>query len=213
MQRVDRSERFWDSRSDEYDRNEAKYKQTYHKIVENTKTHLDTNEIVLDYACGTGVITNEIAGHVKEIHGVDISSKMIDVATRRAGERKLDNVHYAQSTIFDERYEKESFDVVLAFSILHLLEDTHKIVQRLSELLKPGGLFISATPCLGEKKSFLSILFFLMSKTGITPYMRFLRFSDLEGLVANGNFEIVETENLHQTPPNYFIVAKKIQRP
>ncbi|GAG81139.1 unnamed protein product, partial [marine sediment metagenome] len=33
--------------------------------------------------------------------------------------------------------------------------------------------------------------------------------SDLEDLIANGDFQIVEAENLHQTQPNYFIVAKK----
>ena len=29
------------------------------------------------------------------------------------------------------------------------MEDTPKVMQRINELLKPGGLFISATPCMG----------------------------------------------------------------
>jgi 2-polyprenyl-3-methyl-5-hydroxy-6-metoxy-1,4-benzoquinol methylase len=207
-----RSERFWDRRSIEYDRHESKHRQDLFKTIENAKKHLNASDIVLDYACGTGIITNEIADNVQEIHAIDISSKMIEVAERRAGEREIGNIHYAQSTIFDERYGEASFDVILAFSILHLLEDTRKVMQRISELLKPGGLFISATPCMGEKKSFLGVFFFLLSRTGIAPYMKFLKFSELESMIANGHFRIVEVEDLHQTPPNYFMVARKIER-
>jgi len=208
---MDKSEKFWDRRASEYDRNEEKYEQTYHETIESTRTHLSPGDVVLDYACGTGIITNQIALSVKEVHAIDISSKMIDVAQREAQARGIDNLHYAQSTIFDDSYEKGSFDVILAFNILHLLEDAQRVVQRISELLKPGGLFISGTPCMGEKKSLLSGMFFLLSKTGIAPSIEFLRFSELEGLIAGGDLQIVETRDLHQTPPNYLIVARKIE--
>jgi len=209
---MDRSEKFWDRRASEYDRDEDKYEQTYHETIESTRAHLSPGDLVLDYACGTGIITNQLAPSAKEIHAIDISSKMLDVAQREARERGIDNVHYAQSTIFDSGYEKASFDAILAFNILHLLEDAQPVVQRTSKLLKLGGLFISATPCMGEKKSFLSGLFFFLSKTGIAPYIRFPTFSELEDLVASGDLQIVETRDLRQTPPNYFIVAKKMER-
>lgn len=209
---MDRSEKFWERRASEYDRDEEKYEQTYHETIESTRTHLSPGDVVLDYACGTGIITNQIAHSVKEVHAIDISSKMIDVAQREADERGIENVHYARSTIFEASYEQRAFDVILAFNILHLLEDTRGVVQRISELLKPGGLFISATPCMGEKKSLLSGMFFLLSKTGIAPYIRFPTFSELEGLIAGGDLQIIETRDLHQTPPNYFIVAKKMER-
>ncbi len=207
---MNKSEKFWDKQSRNYDKQVKQYEQTHIKTVANTKKHLNMSDIVLDYACGTGIITNEIADNVKEIHAIDISSKMIDVAKRKAGERKIENINFAQSTIFDERYKKESFNVILAFNILHLLEDTQKVMQRINELLKPGGLFISATACMGEKMSFLGILLSLLSKIGIVPYVKIFKFSELEDLIANGNFQIVETEELGHTPPNYFIVAKKI---
>jgi hypothetical protein len=82
-------------------------------------------------------------------------------------------------------------------------------MQRINELLKPGGLFISVTPCLGERKGFLSIFLFLLSKTGLVPYLNLLRSSELRDLVVGGGFRIVETEESDQTPPTYFIVAKK----
>jgi len=206
---MNKSEKFWDKRSKEYDKQEKKYEQDYNKIIENTKKYLNTNDIVLDYACGTGIITNKIAKNIKEIHAIDISSKMIDVAKRKADERDIQNINYAQLTIFDDRYKNESFNVILAFNILHLLEDAQKVMQRINELLKPEGLFISATACMGEKKSFIGFLLFLLNKMRIIPHTKFLKFSELEGLIANENFQIIKTEDLHDTPPSYFVVAKK----
>ena len=46
-------------------------------------------------------------------------------------------------------------------------------------------------------------------KLGIVPYIRFFRISEFEDLIANGNFQIVETESLHSIAEHYFIVAKK----
>jgi 2-polyprenyl-3-methyl-5-hydroxy-6-metoxy-1,4-benzoquinol methylase len=210
---VKRAERFWDGRSKEYDRNEEKYEQSYKKAVDNTRKYLSVSDVVLDYGCGTGIVTNDLADSVREIHGIDISSGMIDVARRRAAERGIENVRYAQSTIFDERYGRESYNVILAFSVLHLLEDTQKVMQRINQLLKPGGLFISETPCLGERTAFLSMLLFLLSKTGLVPYLSRFGSAELQDLVVGGGFRIVDTEDSDQTPPTHFIVAEKVWRP
>jgi len=209
MQRMNKSEKFWDRIANQWDKQGNKLDQTSLKAIENTKKYLNIGDIVLDYACGIGTITNEIAANVKEIQAIDISSRMIEVAKIRSGESNIENVHYAQSTIFDERYKIDSFNVIMAFNILHLLEDTHKVMRRINEILKPGGFFISATPCLGEKWAILGIFISLLSKIGIVPFLKMHKFSDLEDLIVNGDFQIVEAENLHQTQPNYFIVAKK----
>ena len=206
---MDKSEKFWDRRSKEYEKNEEKYEQTYNKTVEITKSLLTINDVVLDFGCGTGIITNNLAQNVKEIHAIDISSKMIDVARRKADERELTNIIYSQSTIFDDRYKKESFKVILAFNILHLIKDPQTGIQRINDLLKPGGLFISETPCLRQKRSILSILLFLPRKIGLVPFTNFLKFSELEELLTEGDFHLIENKKILESPPKMFIVAKK----
>ena len=211
---MNKTEKFWDKVSNKFDKQSQKNDQTEIRSLEITKQHLNVSDIVLDYGCATGTMAIEIADKVKKIHGIDISRKMIDAAKRKVAERNIENIDYAQSTIFDERYKRESFDVILALNILHFIEDTKKVMTRINELLKPGGLIISVTPCLGEKKSFINILIFLLvflqTKMGIVPYIRFFRISEFEDSIANGNFQIVETESLHSTAEQYFIVAKKI---
>jgi 2-polyprenyl-3-methyl-5-hydroxy-6-metoxy-1,4-benzoquinol methylase len=211
---MNKAEKYWDKVSNKLEKRSEKFDQTEIRTLENTIPYLNVGDIVLDYGCATGTMAIKVADKVKKIHGIDISRKMIDAAKAKVAKRKIINTDFTQSTIFDERYKSESFDVILALNILHFIEDTKKVMTRMNELLKPGGLIISVTPCLGEKKSFIKILIFLLvflqTKMGIHPYIIFFRISDLEDSFADGNFQIVETENLRSTANQHFIIAKKI---
>ncbi|WP_079912020.1 class I SAM-dependent methyltransferase [Paenibacillus sp. 32352] len=205
---MNKSERFWDRTASQYDQIEMKDEQTYLQIIQRTKTHLKISNVVLDYGCGTGLISNDIAEDVKEIHAIDISSNMIAIAEKKAKERNITNINYAHTTIFDERYEKGSFDVILAFHVLHLLEDECIVLQRMNELLKPGGLLISATPCVGEK-IFLRNLLYIAGRVGLMPIIRSFKIRNLVDTIEKGNFSIVETDCLKKSSQEYLIVARK----
>jgi 2-polyprenyl-3-methyl-5-hydroxy-6-metoxy-1,4-benzoquinol methylase len=206
---MNNAEKFWDRTATNYDQEEKKDEKTYLKIIEKTRRHLKTSDIVLDFGCGTGLVSNEIANNVKFIHAIDISSNMIAIAKDKAANRKIENIEYSYSTIFDEINKTGSYNVILAFYILHLVEDIQKVMQRMNDLLKPGGLIISATPCMGEKP-ILNSLFSIAGKIGIIPTIRAIKRYELEVSILNENFEIIETECLHQNSQQYFIVAKKI---
>lgn len=209
-----KSESMWDRLANNWDTPGVSLGQNDIRIIERTKKYLNASDIVLDYGCATGSIAIEIAGNVKEAYGIDISSKMIDIARRKADERKIKNIDFTHATIFDERLKEESFDLILALSILHLVEDSTQVMDRINQLLKPGGLFISATPCLGEK-TFVSILMnipvFLGSRIGILPNIDFFSVSGLVASMTNENFQIIENESLSVHPiTECFIVARKI---
>jgi 2-polyprenyl-3-methyl-5-hydroxy-6-metoxy-1,4-benzoquinol methylase len=205
---MNKPEKFWDKVAKNYLREEKKDELNTDKIIEKTKKYLDKNFVVLDYGCGPGIFSNKIADCVKMIYAVDISSQMIDAAKKKSDQLKVSNVEYIQSTIFDERFKKETFDVLLVFNILHLLEDTHLALQRMNELLKPGGLIISITPCLAGT-TFLRAVILLGSKLGILPKISSFKFSEVEDLILTGNFEIIETECTQKSTQQYFVAAKK----
>jgi 2-polyprenyl-3-methyl-5-hydroxy-6-metoxy-1,4-benzoquinol methylase len=197
------SEKFWD-------RTAKSFEKIPVKTVEKIREHIKSGDTVLDLGCATGTIVNEIAKDVKEIHGIDISSKMIKIAEEKASKRVIKNAHFKQATIFDERYKEESFDVVLAFNVLHLFKNTQEVIQRINELLKKGGLFISSTVCLAEKNTFLAFFFSLLTKIKIVPYVKFFKIMELKDFIVNENFEIIETEKTFSDTYSYFIVVKKI---
>jgi len=186
-----------------------KYQQTYTDTIERTKKYLKKDDIVLDFACGTGITTIQISGFVRKIHAIDISQRMIDIAEEKAEKNQISNIKFYKTDLFNEEFEKNSFDVLLAVNILYFLKNAPENISRIYELLKPGGLFISATDCLGENISLLNIIKHLLSRIGILPFMKMYSISELEDLVTDVNFKIIETANLYDNPPNYFIVAKK----
>jgi len=204
---MNKSEKFWGRMAKYLDQVERKDETTNIKIIDKTKKYLKISDTVLDYGCGTGTSATEIAGSVKTVTGIDISSKMIEAAKGKTVERKVKNIDFAQTTIFDEKLKTGSFDVILCFNLLHLVEDTPKVMQRINELLKPGGLIISSTPCI--RGTFLGVLLLPVSKIGLIPPITSFKISELEDLMTDGNFEIVETECLHKSGQQYFVVAKK----
>jgi len=209
---MNKPEKFWNKISAKYNNQLKRYERTYLKTIEKTKKYLDKDDIVLDYGSGTGVILVEIADSVKEIHAIDIASNMIEIARRKSNERKIENIHFARTDIFDDRFKEKSFDVIFAFNILYLLSDVTSVLKRINALLKPGGMFISATDCLGEKKTFVNTLKYVLSKIGILPFMYMLKIHELETLIMDAQFQIIETEKLSDASSNYFIAAKKIDR-
>ncbi len=198
-----------------YDESEEPFRDIHRKNLKKTKKYLNPADVVLDFGCGTGNQSLGVAGDVKEVHGIDISSKMIEIAKIKLDPDKNQNIQFTQTTIFDERLKRGSFEVIMAFNILHYLEDTPEVIQRINQLLKPGGLFISSTECMGEESKKLSRCFslgmlFIMSKVRMLS-AKFFKFSELEDLIFNGNFQIVEKEKIKlRHLIFYFIAAKKI---
>ncbi len=212
---MNKSAEFWDRSASNYDKTEEKFAYIHSRSRENTKRHLKDTNVVLDYGCGTGTTACEISSLVNSVHAIDISSGMIDIAKGKAAASGIANIDFEQADIFDEKFANGSFDVVLAFNMLHTVPDPRRVVQRTIELLKPGGTFISVTPCLGGRMTFLLnlqiLLVRVLLKTGIIPIpIRRLKHTDLDDLVADDRFQIIDTEEIFAGASSYFMVAKKI---
>ncbi len=199
---------FWDWIARWYDKR-ARVDEDLIRAVECFEKYLAVDDIVLDYACGTGVVTYKIAADVKEVHGIDPSARMIELAKEKAGECETANVHFARKTIFVEGLERELYDVILAFNIMHLLEDARAALQRASALLKPGGLMISETPCLGEAGVVLRTLLPLIGKILGISYLRTFRISEVNDLVRDEGFQILESEAPEGRIRTCFVVGRK----
>jgi 2-polyprenyl-3-methyl-5-hydroxy-6-metoxy-1,4-benzoquinol methylase len=206
---MDKSEKFWDRQAKNFDSESEEPDLATLQTVERIQKYLKSGDMVLDYACGTGPMALAVADHVQDVYAIDISSKMLAIAQRKARERNIENIQFAQTTVFDERFSPGSFDMVMAFNILHLLENPGEVILRISELLKPGGVFVSSSACRGEKGKFLGTILNVLSKTGATPPVNKFTIAELEGLITNGRFQIIESEKTVQEVTEYFVVAAK----
>jgi len=202
---MNKSEIFFDKVSS---KSKPEPNQIASKIIESSKEFLEKDNYVLDFGCGSGAITNKLAKGAKAIEAIDISSGMLEFAKRQAERTSIDNINYIQTSIFDERFKNETFDIVLAFNVLHYIEDMPCHIERISRLLKPKGIFISSTACLKEKRSIIRYIVLLIKKLGIMPKTNFYKKIELEALIKNGNFDIMKSERISNLP-EYFIVSSK----
>jgi len=201
---------FWDKRSGKYDDLVKKHDSIYQKTIERTKLLLTNEDVVLDFACASGEMSLDIAPHVQEVFGIDLSVKMIELANQKARDRRAANINFIQADVFDQRLVNNSFSAIMAFSIFHLVDNIPGVLARLNDLLRHGGLLISETPCLGERGWIFRSLISLAQKSGLTPTIISLGIAELESIVTSGNFEIIENEIWDQKNALQWIVARKI---
>jgi 2-polyprenyl-3-methyl-5-hydroxy-6-metoxy-1,4-benzoquinol methylase len=139
---------------------------------------------------------------------------MIELANKKVAELDISNAVYVQGSVFDERYISGTYDLILALNILLYFKDTEKVIERIYQLLKPGGIVISSTACLADKKTLLSAiagtLIYLFMKMGILPEIRYLKMTELENMMKKEGFKIAETDVLTLNPATeYLIIARK----
>jgi len=212
---ISKTQNFWNKQAKKYDYSERQFEPVFKEVISKTKEYLNTSDDVMDFGCANGTKTLELAGATKQIHGIDISDEMIKEATKKKSELKIMNASFTQGTIFKNDFEKASFDKIISYGVIHLLDDKEKVIQRIHELLKPEGLFISTTACLKNKMAFKNRLEFsaylFIKRLGIFPlHLNMLKTNDVENLIVNGKFQIVKAEKIFHGITISFIIARKL---
>ena len=202
---MNKSEKFFDKVSS---KSKSEPNQTAFKIIESSKEFLKKDSYILDFGCGSGAITKKLSKTVKSIDAIDISSGMLEFAKKQSEKSSIANINYIHDSIFDECFKNKKYDVILAFNVLHYIEDMPSLIERINTLLKPDGVFISSTACLKEKRSLIGYLVLLLTKIGMMPKIFFYRKKELEALITKGNFDIIKSKKLSKLP-EYFIVTRK----
>jgi ubiquinone/menaquinone biosynthesis C-methylase UbiE len=185
-------EKFWNLIASKYAASPITDRPAYETKIQKIKTYLTPENVVLDIGCGTGTQCGDIADEVKNVTGIDISRKLLAIADQRKAERKLENVEFLQTSLLDERFKPGSFDVVMAFFVLHFFEDIDAVFKRIHDLLKPDGLFISETACIGEKNKIVGKVVRFMGHLGLLPKINLLTTAQLEQALEKSGFRLVD---------------------
>jgi len=205
---MDASSRFWDKIADRYSKKPVADEASYQKKLEITRSYFRPDMEVLEFGCGTGSTAIAHSPHVGHIRAVDVSSKMLEIAREKAGRAKVDNITFEQATIEQLDVPDASLDAVLGLSILHLLEDKEDVVARVFRMLKPGGVFVTSTACVGDTMKFLKIIAPIGKALGLMPLLKVFTTGELVACLREAGFAID-----HQWQPGkgkaVFIVAKK----
>ncbi len=208
---MDKSAEFWDKVADKYSKDPIADEVSYQKKLKITQGYFKPNMEVLEMGCGTGSTAIVHAPYVKHIRAVDISLNMIEIARRKAEAEQIKNITFEVSSIDDLNVADQSMDVVMAHSVLHLLEERDAAIEQVFAMLKPGGLFVSSTACLKDSMWFLKPIIPIMCLIGKAPkVVTFFTVNQLVRSMRNAGFEIVYKWLPGKTKA-VFIVAKKAE--
>ena len=205
---MDRHLKFWDRIARRYARQPVADEASYQRKLDITREYLQADMQLLEIGCGTGSTAIVHAPFVKHIRAVDVSANMIAIAKQKAAELQINNIDFEQALIDDVQVETGSVDVVLALSILHLLDDKESVIKRIYSMLKPGGLFISNTACLGDFMKFYKYFGPIGSFLGVLPLVKVFSEAELLDCIQQAGFTIEQ----HWCPGRakaVFVVARK----
>ena len=206
---MDQSAKFWDKIAERYSKKPIADEAAYQKKLQVTREYFRSDMEVLEFGCGTGSTAIAHAPYVKHIHAIDISSKMIEIAQSKANAEGVTNITFARSTIDEFNVPDQTLDAVLALSILHLLENKEEVIAKVHRILKPGGIFVSSTACLGDTMKYIKLIAPIGKFFGLMPLVKVFTTKELEDNLTDAGFQID-----YQWQPGkgkaVFIVAKKV---
>ncbi|KAI5117255.1 hypothetical protein M0805_006418 [Coniferiporia weirii] len=106
----------------------------------------ESSTVVMDFACGTGLISRELVPHAKKVIGVDISQGMIDQYNSRVSKEGIpsDKMYAvrAELTGTDADLDRQKFDVIVCSMAYHHFSSIVDITRILAFFLKPGGMLL-----------------------------------------------------------------------
>ncbi|MEQ8264182.1 methyltransferase domain-containing protein [Pseudohaliea sp.] len=199
---------FWDRVAPDYSKQPIADIETYARKLAATQALMQPSMAVLEFGCGTGSTALEHARHVARIDATDVSAAMVAIGRQKARDAGIGNVSFRQAGVEDFEAPDESYDLVLALNLIHLLPDRGAALAKVHRLLKPGGLFVSSTVCLADRLWFLRPAIPVLQWLGKAPYVSFLRAENMLREVASAGFE--EQEHwTHGRTNSLFLVARK----
>jgi len=131
----------------DFDNIANKYDSWYENPVGQTYDRIQKREIayalesvsdgkkMLEVGCGTGHWTAFFANKGFDVTGVDISSKMLQVASSKG-------IRSARYTLVDCRnlpFDRNTFDVACAITALEFMSDARTALAEIARCVRPGG--------------------------------------------------------------------------
>ena len=133
----------WDDFADQWDSNPSAKKYANNAFEELNKVVKLNKAMVLDFGCGTGLLSEKLSSYADQVVALDGSLKMIE----QLKQKSISNVTPIADFLSPELIDNEpqlgrEFDLITASSVCAFLPDYKATLKLLRSLLKPRGFFI-----------------------------------------------------------------------
>lgn len=113
---------------------------------------LNANDIVLDVACGSGIVACAFAERARHVTGLDLTEAMLQEARVLQKSKNLTNIDWHLGDALPLPFEREHFSVVITrFSFHHFLEP-ELVLAEMVRVCKPKGIVMVVDVALPDEK-------------------------------------------------------------
>jgi SAM-dependent methyltransferase len=95
--------------------------------------------VVLDVACGAGHAAEQVAPHVRQVVGVDLTPELLALGATRMEEAGIANVLFQEGDATSLPFVDASFDLVFCRTAVHHFPDPAVVVAEMARVCRPGG--------------------------------------------------------------------------
>jgi ubiquinone/menaquinone biosynthesis C-methylase UbiE len=103
------------------------------------EVHLTSSMDVLDFGCGTGLLTLAIQPFIRSITGVDSSQGMLDVFKTKIKEQNLINVKAKHIDLDKGDVLDGTYNLIVSSMALHHIKNINHLLKQFYSLLLPSG--------------------------------------------------------------------------
>lgn len=198
----------WNRMADRYANKPVADQAAYERKLAATSRLLQGQDQVLEIGCGTGTTAIFHAPQVQHVTAIDYSERMIEISQAKTATQGIRNIDFKVSSLSDFSARKKQFDVVLAHSVLHLVPNVPATLKQVSNLLRPGGYFISTTVCMADFFKGFRYINALGKALRVMPYVGVFSHAQLDTWLTQARFEIAESWQ-PRPKAGHFIIARK----
>lgn len=196
----------YDATAIEYQANTLKLHPEIEIKVQCFLSHLSSKSKILDLGCGPGRDAKYFVQMGYSVVGIDLSSKMIDIA-----QASIPEAEFLVADIENFSFVEKTFDAVWASaSLLHVPKQTlPQIIDKIHNCLKTNGIFyLSMKKGTGEE--------FKPDHRfgGVKKFWAFVEEAELVSILETCGFQILEQDThdkltAYQTHPWISVICKK----
>ena len=124
--------RLWGARAEDWSANEDQQEPTYEEAIR--RVGIEQGQRVLDIGCGSGVFLRLAADRGAEVHGLDASDALIEIARARVPGADL-RVGEMEAL----PYGDDSFDLVAGFNSFFFAADMGGALREAGRVTRPGA--------------------------------------------------------------------------
>ncbi len=208
---MSQSDNFWDKTAEKYAKRAVPNEEIFQRKLLETQSFFTPDMRVLEFGCGTGSAAIHHAPVVRQYDAIDFSDNMIELCRSKAQMESVRNVTFTRATLHEFNAKDSSLDAVLGLNVIHLMPNRHDVIAEVARILKPGGIFVSSTGCLGGSPfRFIKWLVPIAKPFGLMPDVFIFKENELAEDIEAAGFSI-ETQ-WHHGPKgiSVFIVARKL---